>query len=89
MPVTQDHVLVMATDDRIWFDADTIIAYLRGLQERCGAMEDEAVEHHAFMAAHAAYAVGDILRQIADGFVLTSMTAAEAVRERRESRKGH
>jgi Mg2+ and Co2+ transporter CorA len=87
--MTQEHVVVLATDDRIWLDADSVVAYLRLLQQKSDDMKRVALEHNAIPQAHIAYAVGDILRQIADGFVLTSMTAAEAVRERRESRKRH
>lgn len=81
--------MVLATDDHIWFDADSIVAYLRTLQQKSDEMQREALADNAIPQANIAYAVGDILRQIADGFVLTSMTAAEAVRERRESRKRH
>jgi len=86
MPVTQD-VLVLATDDRIWFDADSLIRYLRDVEGMANGFFLEAEREGEFSKAVAAHATGDLMRQIADGLVLTSMTAAETIRSRRESRR--
>lgn len=80
-------IVVLATDDRIWFDAESIIQYLREVEAMANGYLREAQDTDDYRRAIAAHATGDMLRQIADGMVLTSMTAAEAIRSKRESRR--
>lgn len=86
MPVGSS-VLVLALDDRIWLDSDSLISYLREIERQANAhyadAEVELDEHKAV----AAYSTGDMVRQIADGLVLTTIAAAETIRGRRESQR--
>jgi hypothetical protein len=85
MPVTQS-ITVLATDDRIWLDADTLVLYLRDIEEQAAVHLSEARNDGYYPNVVAAHSARELARQIADGIVLTSMMAAEKLRTRREPR---
>jgi len=87
MPVDTNTVVVLAMDDRIWFDATTLVNYLRDLERQAQNHMAEAKQEHDYDRALAAYSASESIRQITDGFVLSSITAAETIRGRRESRR--
>lgn len=74
-------------DDRIWVDSESLITYLRDVEETADKHYKEARVDGDERKAVAAYSSGDIVRQIADGLVLTTMYAGETIRSRRESRR--
>lgn len=82
-------VLVLAADEKIWFDADSLIRYLREVEAQASRHCENAKAEGDGAKAIAASAANDLIRQIADGLVITSMTAAEEIRSRRESRRRH
>ena len=87
MPVTKNTVVVLAIDDRIWFDATSLVDYLRDLEKQAQGHMEQAKEEQDYDRALAAYSASESIRQITDGFVLSSITAAETIRGRRESRR--
>lgn len=84
MPITQS-ITVLATDDKIWFDAETLLTYLRDIEEQAQFHLSRARQQSSYSDAVAAHAAKELVRQIADGLVLTTMTAGERLRGRRES----
>jgi hypothetical protein len=80
-------VLVLAMDDRIWLDSDSLISYLRNVEQQAQGHFEDAQRESDGPKAVAAYSSRDVVQQIADGLVLTTMVAAETVRGRRESRR--
>lgn len=78
-----NNVLVMAVDDRVWFDSESLIGYLRHMEEQAATHLAKAREEEDRRKEVAALAIGDALRQVGDGLVLTSMTAMETIRGRR------
>lgn len=80
-------VLVLAMDDRIWVDSESLIMYLREVEETAMKHYADAREENDNYKAVAAYSSGDAIRQITDGLVLTTMHAGETIRSRRESRR--
>lgn len=86
MPVGSS-VLVLALDDRIWLDSDSLISYLREIERQANAHYADAENRLDRPTAVAAYSTGDMVRQIADGLVLTTIAAAETIRGRRESQR--
>ena len=87
MSVASNTVVVLAMDDRIWFDANTLVNYLRDLERQAQTHMAEAKEEQDYDRALAAYSASESIRQITDGFVLSSITAAEPIKGRRESRR--
>ena len=87
MSVASNTVVVLAMDDRIWFDANTLVNYLRDLERQAQTHMSEANEEQDYDRALAAYSASESIRQITDGFVLSSITAAETIKGRRESRR--
>lgn len=83
MPMTQT-ITVLATDDRIWVDAETLVQYLRDIEGQAGLHFQQAQLDEQYSAAVAAHSAKELVRQIADGLVLTTMTAGERLRGRRE-----
>lgn len=81
------NVLILAIDDRIWIDSDSLIAYLRDVESQAAIHSHLAEEEGDYKKAIAAFSVGDSIRQIADGLVLTAMVANDTMRSRRESRR--
>jgi hypothetical protein len=86
VPVKQS-VLVMALDDKVWLDSDSLISYFRAVEMQARAHFEDAQRESDEQKAIAAFSSQDLIRQIADGLVLTTMVAAETVRDRRESRR--
>jgi hypothetical protein len=86
MPVDSD-LLVLAIDDHIWLDSESLISYLRSVERMTQNHLDAARRDCDESGALAAYSSQDMVRQIADGLVLTTMTASEKLRSRRESRR--
>lgn len=80
-------VLVLAMDGRIWVDGESMIAYLRSVEKIAQDHVEQAKRDDDSARAVAAFASGDIIRQIADSLVLTTMHAGETVRSRHESRR--
>lgn len=80
------NVLILAIDDRIWLDSDSLIAYLRNVEDQARGYLDEAEKMGDQRKAIASFSVGDSIRQIADGLVLATLVAGDTVLSRRESR---
>ena len=80
-------LLILATDDRIWLDSESLIAYLREVEEQATLFLEQAQDEGDYQKAIAAYSVGDSIRQITDGLILTAMVAGDRIRSRRESRR--
>lgn len=85
MPL-ENNIVILAVDNRIWIDSDSLISYLRDVEIQAGLHFNNAEEQGDYRKALAAYSVGDSIRQIADGLVLTAMVANDTMRSRRESR---
>ena len=62
-------------------------SYLRDLERQAQTHMAEAKEEQDYDRALAAYSASESIRQITDGFVLSSITAAETIKGRRESRR--
>ena len=86
MPLDKS-VLVLALDDRIWVDSDSLISYLREIEILARDHMELAKLHDDAERAVAAYSSGEMVRQIADGLVLTTMVANDKLRAKRESRR--
>lgn len=74
--------LMVMADQRVWVDADSLVTYLRGLEEQGLDQAEQARDEglpHKFVAA---LAVKDAVRQIADSVILTTMEAREEVSSR-------
>jgi len=84
MPI-ESNIVILAVDGRIWIDSYSLISYLRGVETQADAHRLMAEDQGDYRKAVAAYSVGDSIRQIADGLVLTSMVADDTIRSRRES----
>ena len=80
-------VLVLAMDDRIWVDSDSLIGYLREVERQANEHMTLAQSRQDEATAVAAYSSGEMVRQIADGLVLTTMVAHDKIRTKRESRR--
>lgn len=80
-------VLVLAMDDRIWVDSESLIAYLREIEQQAHRHMELAQDREDQPTAVAAYSSGEMVRQIADGLVLTAMVAGDRIKEKRESRR--
>jgi len=80
-------VLVLAMDDHIWVDSESLILYLRQVEQQSQDYLETARECGDAQTALAAYASAETVRQIADGLVLTALMAGDKVRTRRESRR--
>lgn len=80
-------VLVLFADDHLWFDSQSVIDYMRKIEIQAEQHFAEAKKEHDFEKAVAAHASKELARQIADGFVLTTMSAQERIRVRRESQR--
>ncbi len=76
-------VTVLVLDDRVWFDGDTLVRFLRGMQEHAAASADHAELQRDDRVHVASWAVSDALRQVADGLVLTQFAAHEEMSARR------
>lgn len=85
MPI-DTNILILAVDNHIWVDSDSLISYLRDVEQQAATHLRAAEEQGDYKNAIAAYSVGDSIRQIADGLVLTAMVANDTMRSRRESR---
>ena len=68
-------------------DSESLISYLRDVEAQAQFHFNEAQVEGDYRAAAAAFSVGDSVRQIADGLVLTTMVASDKIRSRRESRR--
>jgi hypothetical protein len=86
MPI-ENNIMILAVDGRIWIDSFSLISYLRDVEIQADTHLKIAEDKGDYKKAIAAYSVGDSIRQIADGLVLTSMVADETIRSRRESRR--
>lgn len=80
-------VLVLAMDDRVWLDSDSLVAYLREIERQAHEHMENAQQNRDEARAVAAYSSGEMVRQIADGLVLTTMVASDKIRTKRESRR--
>lgn len=81
----EDNILILAVDNRIWIDSDSLISYLRNVETQAVAHSGDAEDRGEYAKALAALSAGDSIRQIADGLVLTAMVANDTIRSRRES----
>ena len=79
-------LLILAVDDRIWIDSESLIAYLRGVEAQAGMFLKQAEQEADYQKAVAAYSVGDSVRQITDGLVLTALVAGDQIRSKRAAR---
>lgn len=80
-------VLVLAMDDRIWLDSETLISYLREIESQAQHHMQAAQTREDQSTAVAAYSSGEVVRQIADSLVLTTMVAGDRIKEKRDSRR--
>ena len=80
-------VLVLVMDDKIWVDSDSLIGYLREVERQATEHVAVAKSREDEATAVAAYSSGEMVRQIADGLVLTTMIAHDKIRAKRESRR--
>jgi len=87
MPLDATSVLVLAMDDRIWVDSESLIAYLREVEQQASEHRTAAASNGDAERTIAAYASGEMVRQIADGLVLTTMVAGDQVRSKRAARR--
>jgi len=85
VPLEQQSVLVMLLDDRVWIDSNTLISYLRIVEDQASRHIEEAIEASDKGKEFAAFGGREVVRQIADGIVLTTMTANEEIRAKRGS----
>jgi hypothetical protein len=81
--MSMNNVLVMAVDNRVWFDSQSLIDYLRDMEQQAKDHLACAREEEDRRKEVAALAISDALRQVSDGLVLTSMSAMETIRGRR------
>lgn len=86
MPI-EPNIVILAVDGRIWIDSCSLISYLRDVETQADAHRKMAEDQGDYRKAVAAYSVGDSIRQIADGLVLTAIVADDTIRSRRESRR--
>lgn len=77
-------VLVMVVDRKVWFESQSLVDYLKGVQRQANEVAVEAEESGDVERLVAGVAVEDALRQIMDGVVLTSIHAAEEILGRRK-----
>lgn len=77
------NVLVMVVDQRVWFESQSLVEYLKSVQRQARLVAEQATGDGEVERAIAGVAVEDALRQIVDGVVLTSMHAGEEVLGRR------
>lgn len=73
-------------DHRVWIDADSMVEYLRMVQQQG---QDEAAKAHENGESYqyaGAMAVQDVIRQIADSLVVNGMAAREEIAGRRVPR---
>lgn len=75
--------MVVPGDERVWFDANSLIEYMRMIEGQAHVQYTKAREDRDIPKALGAIAVEDALRQVGDGLTLTSMQAVETIRERR------
>ena len=85
MSINND-LLILAVDDRIWIDSESLIAYLRGVEAQAGMFLEQAKQEEDYQKAVAAFSVGDSVRQITDGLVLTALVAGDQIRSKRAAR---
>ena len=64
-------VVIVTPSGGIWFDALTLIAYLRDREQQMAAMSNHPSTDRAETLA--ALSMGDAIRQIADGLTLSTM----------------
>tara|TARA_R110000772_G_scaffold182300_1_gene293559 strand:+ start:280 stop:540 length:261 start_codon:yes stop_codon:yes gene_type:complete len=86
MPV-EPSLLVWADSERIWLESESLISYLRFMESQAEQTCNNARIEFDNNKAIASYASKDVICQIADGLVLTSMTTAEEFRSKRESKR--
>jgi len=70
--VREDSIIVLASFDKVWFDSESLVNYLRGVE--------------MWAEEHGGHDTALVVRRVADGLILTSLVAGEEVRTRRESR---
>ena len=80
-------ILVWADSERIWLESESLISYLRFRENQAEETCNNARMEFNNDKVMVAYASKDIICQIADGIVLTSMETAEQFRSKRESRR--
>lgn len=73
-------VLVMPSDDRVWFDSATLLAWLRKSEVSTGEQVNAAEDSREAVSLLAA---GDALRQVREHLTLTQMHAVMTVEARR------
>lgn len=76
-------VMVTPGDERVWFDADSLVDYMRKVEAMAKAQYEQARAEKDIPRALGAIAASDALRQVGDGMVLTQMQAVETIRERK------
>lgn len=65
-------ITVLASCDRVWFDADSLVAYLR--------------EVESWARDSGGDATAAVMQRVTDGLVLTSLVASDEIRSRRGAR---
>lgn len=70
--VNHGSITVLASLDRVWFDSQSLISYLREVE--LWAIANECDDAAA------------VVQRVADGLVLTSLVASDEIRSRRGTR---
>lgn len=70
--VNHGSITVLASLDRVWFDSQSLISYLREVE--LWAIANESDDAAA------------VMQRVADGLVLTSLVASDEIRSRRGTR---
>lgn len=82
----KDLTMMVMPDERMWIDSDSLVEYLRMVQQQANDQAEAAYTAGKMPQYAAGMAVQDILRQIADNIVVTGMAAREEIRGRRVAR---
>lgn len=82
----KDLTMMVMPDERMWIDSDSLVDYLRMVQQQATDQAESAYRSGEMPQYAASMAVQDILRQIADNIVVTGIAAREEIRGRRVAR---
>lgn len=85
MPM-RDLTLMVMPDGRVWIDADSMVDYLRSVEQQGIGEATRACNRGEALQYAGAMAVQDIVRQIADSLVVNGMAAREEIAGRRVPR---
>lgn len=82
----KDLTMMVMPDEKMWIDSDSLVSYLRMVQQQAQDQADVAYGRGETHHYSAGMAVQDIIRQIADNIVVTGIAAREEIRGRRVPR---